>query len=48
MEFRPSDGWVPLCTFLGAEVPEAPFPRNDDWAEYKKKVNGEAGGVEEA
>jgi hypothetical protein len=48
LEFRAGDGWVPLCTCLGVEVPEVPFPRNDDWAEYKKKVNAEANAVDEA
>ncbi|KXH30156.1 hypothetical protein CSIM01_00870 [Colletotrichum simmondsii] len=49
LELRPGDGWEPLCTFLGVEVPDVPFPRSDDWVEYKKKVEqerGEAGAVE--
>ncbi|KAI3550647.1 hypothetical protein CSPX01_01697 [Colletotrichum filicis] len=41
LELRPGDGWEPLCAFLGAEVPNVPFPRSDDWAEYKKKVEQE-------
>lgn len=24
---RSADGWEPLCTFLGAPIPEAPYPR---------------------
>ena len=24
--FAVKDGWEPLCTFLGAEVPDEPFP----------------------
>lgn len=30
------DGWEPLCTFLGLDVPAVPFPRKDDWLEYKQ------------
>ncbi|OHE98432.1 hypothetical protein CORC01_06223 [Colletotrichum orchidophilum] len=38
LEFRPGDGWEPLCAILGVKVPDVPFPRSDDWVEYKKKV----------
>lgn len=27
LSFNPADGWAPLCEFLGADVPEGPFPR---------------------
>ncbi len=27
LEFHPKQGWGPLCEFLGADVPDAPFPR---------------------
>ncbi len=30
LEFSPSEGWQPLCEFLGREVPEEAFPRADD------------------
>ena len=26
LDFQPSDGWGPLCAFLGKEVPSGPFP----------------------
>ena len=26
LQFRPGDGWEPLCEFLGKEVPIEPFP----------------------
>jgi hypothetical protein len=32
--FTPSDGWGPLCGFLGVAVPEAPFPRSNARAEF--------------
>lgn len=43
LEWRPEDGWGPLCVFLGVEAPEEgrPFPRSDDWVEYKKMVEKE-------
>ena len=43
LEWRPEDGWGPLCEFLGVEAPPdgTPFPRSDDWVEYKKKVQEE-------
>lgn len=27
LEYRVSDGWEPLCKFLGKEIPDEPFPR---------------------
>ncbi|KAF9870574.1 hypothetical protein CkaCkLH20_11880 [Colletotrichum karsti] len=41
LEYRPGDGWGPLCEFLGVDVPDVPFPRSDDWVEYKKMVERE-------
>ncbi|GME41039.1 hypothetical protein LSUB1_G006800 [Neofusicoccum parvum] len=35
LEFNVKEGWGPLCAFLEKGVPDAPFPRKDDWAEYK-------------
>ncbi|KAL2272102.1 hypothetical protein FJTKL_08325 [Diaporthe vaccinii] len=32
----PRDGWEPLCGFLGTPVPDRPFPRADDWVQYKR------------
>ncbi|KAJ5216413.1 uncharacterized protein N7498_002820 [Penicillium cinerascens] len=26
LEFHPSDGWEPLCEFLGVQIPPEPFP----------------------
>lgn len=43
LEWQPQDGWEPLCDFLGLERPEegTPFPRSDDWVDYKKMVEKE-------
>jgi Sulfotransferase domain len=35
LEYSVSEGWEPLCEFLGKPVPEGNFPRSDDWAAYK-------------
>jgi hypothetical protein len=35
LEYNVKDGWGPLCAFLGVEVPEKGFPREDDWLGYK-------------
>ncbi|KAG0646936.1 hypothetical protein D0Z07_6471 [Hyphodiscus hymeniophilus] len=37
LEYQVQEGWQPLCSFLNKEVPTVPFPRSDDWAEYKKE-----------
>jgi len=40
--FEVSQGWEPLCKFLGVEVPNKPFPHVNDAAEFKghiKKMN---------
>jgi hypothetical protein len=38
LEYETGNGWGPLCEFLGLEVPDASYPRSDDWAVYKKEV----------
>jgi hypothetical protein len=30
LEFEVSDGWEPLCAFLGVPVPDEPFPRTNE------------------
>jgi hypothetical protein len=32
--FTPSDGWAPLCAFLGVPVPDTPFPRSNGRDEF--------------
>lgn len=36
-----SDGWAPLCEFLGVPVPAVPFPRSNDRASWKEKLAGD-------
>ena len=39
--FTPSDGWEPLCAFLGDPVPKAPFPksnaRDEFWSNFEEE-----------
>ncbi|KAI6090408.1 hypothetical protein F4821DRAFT_268004 [Hypoxylon rubiginosum] len=42
LEYKPGDGWAPLCAFLGVkeeDVPTEPFPRSDDWVDYKRAMD---------
>jgi hypothetical protein len=34
--FTANQGWCPLCKFLGAAVPNGPFPNVNDRAEFQK------------
>jgi hypothetical protein len=46
LEFRPEDGWKPLCEFLGVPVPDQPYPRMYETKEQRKFFNiGAAIGV---
>ena len=36
--FSVTDGWEPLCKFLGVDVPKADFPNVNDRAEVKKTL----------
>ena len=38
LEFRASDGWEPLCAFLGVPVPDQPFPRTNDSASFQRRL----------
>lgn len=38
--FRSSDGWEPLCNFLGVEVPDEPYPRTNTRAEFFAATRG--------
>jgi hypothetical protein len=34
--YNVTEGWKPLCTLLGKNVPDKAFPRIDAWAKYKE------------
>jgi len=36
--FQASDGWEPLCEFLGVPVPEGPYPHVNEAADIKRLV----------
>ncbi len=36
--WRTSDGWAPLCAFLGLAVPDAPFPRLNSRESFRAEV----------
>jgi hypothetical protein len=35
VEWRPGDGWEPICTALSLDVPAAPFPHTNTTAEFR-------------
>ena len=35
---RATDGWAPLCAFLGKPVPDCPYPRINDTAEFQRPI----------
>jgi hypothetical protein len=39
LEYKITDGWGPLCEFLGEEVPDTPFPSGNDMANFKKRCS---------
>lgn len=36
LDFKLSEGWAPLCAFLGKQVPEQPFPHVNEAAAYER------------
>jgi hypothetical protein len=45
VEWRPGDGWEPLCTALGLDVPAEPFPHVNTTSEFRAftGLDGSAG-----
>ena len=37
LEFRVSDGWEPLCAFLGRGVPDEPFPLTNTTEQFNAR-----------
>jgi hypothetical protein len=37
LEWRPSDGWGPICDALAIPVPAAPFPRENTTADFRAR-----------
>lgn len=40
LKWNISDGWEPLCKFLGKPVPDVPFPKGNPGANYASKRSG--------
>ncbi|KAK5103837.1 hypothetical protein LTS08_003259 [Lithohypha guttulata] len=40
LEYRLGSGWEPLCRFLDMKVPNIPFPRVNDTADFKTRISG--------
>jgi len=40
--YQVKEGWEPMCAFLGVPVPDEPFPRSNDRAEFWDRVSGKA------
>lgn len=40
LEYRLGDGWEPLCAFLGKDVPNVPFPRQNDRTAHNEEEMG--------
>ena len=40
LEFKLSDGWAPLCEFLGKPIPDKPFPHLNEkkWLDEKVRL----------
>ena len=34
-----SEGWAPLCAFLGVAVPDEPFPRVNDREQFRERLS---------
>jgi hypothetical protein len=37
--FEAKEGWEPLCNFLGKPIPDVPYPRVNDNAEFQARKN---------
>lgn len=36
--WQPGDGWDPICTALGIDVPDTPFPHTNSTAEFRERA----------
>ena len=36
--YEVSEGWVPLCSFLGADIPDEAFPKVNTTAEFRDRI----------
>jgi Sulfotransferase domain len=38
LDWRPGDGWAPICTALGRAVPDQPFPHENTTANFRARL----------
>jgi Sulfotransferase domain len=38
IDWRPGDGWEPICSALGVAVPEHPFPHENTTADFQARI----------
>ncbi|MER8500842.1 sulfotransferase family protein [Mesorhizobium sp. M0045] len=38
LTYQASEGWEPLCAFLGVQLPSEPFPRTNSTAEFRARI----------
>jgi hypothetical protein len=43
IDWRPGDGWEPICAALGLAVPAVPFPHENTAADFQAKAGGRVG-----
>lgn len=43
--FEASDGWAPLCAFLGVPIPETPYPAENTRAEFQARAAAHRAGA---
>jgi len=39
IDWRPGDGWEPICSALGMSIPEDPFPHENTAAEFRARIS---------
>jgi hypothetical protein len=42
VEWRPGDGWEPICSALGLSVPDEPFPHTNTTEEFRSRAGWDA------
>jgi len=43
IDWRPGDGWEPICSALGLAVPAEPFPHENTTADFQARIGVDAG-----
>jgi hypothetical protein len=46
IEWRPGDGWEPICSALGVAVPQDPFPHENTTADFQARTGVSAPGAD--